>query len=56
MTTRLISSERKIGVWRRKFTLLSGCYMRMLKENLDARMLHISVFNKAGEENVVEVE
>jgi len=56
MTTRFISSERKIGAWRRNFTLPGGCDMSTLKAKLDAGMLHISVFKKAVEGNVVEVE
>lgn len=56
MTTLLISGERKIGPWRRIFTLPLGCDMSTLKAKLDAGMLRISVFKKAEERHEIEVE
>ena len=61
MTTSMIAEERKIGAWRRVFTLPFGCDMKKAKARLDAGLLRISVFKKevveGGEPvNLIEVE
>ena len=53
MTIKLIRGERKMGTWRRVFTLPVGCDMDTVKAGLDAGLLHISVFKKEG---IVEEE
>jgi len=56
-TMRLIHGERKIGAWRRYFTLPIDADMRTLKAGLQAGLLHISVFKKEGAgEGFVTVE
>jgi HSP20 family molecular chaperone IbpA len=45
-TTRLMQSERKIGSWRRSFTLPIDADMKTVKAALDNGLLHISVFKK----------
>jgi len=45
-TTRLVQSERKIGAWRRSFTLPIDADMKTVKAALDNGLLHISVFKR----------
>jgi len=60
MTTKIIHGERKIGTWRRLFTLPIGCDMTTVKAKLDAGLLHISVFKMEGlvgeDAKMVEIE
>ena len=61
VTTKIIHGERKIGSWRRTFTMPIGCDMTTLRAKLDSGLLHISVFKKKvvdgeGPVKVVEVE
>lgn len=48
MTTRIIHGERKIGSWRRLYTLPVGCDMTTLKAKLDAGLLQVSVLKQEG--------
>jgi len=60
MTMKIIHGERKIGLWRRIFTLPIDCDMTTVKAKLDAGLLHISIFKKQGlvgeDAKMVEIE
>ena len=58
VTTKLLHGERRIGLWRRVFTLPVDSDMKTMKAGLEAGLLHISVAKKelGGGEPATRVE